>query len=173
MLLVRFLPALFIFLTAPLTYAQTVPATVSSNAAISGTYGDWQMRCETAPTAASDQCLLVQSVMAKDRPNVGLMVIAGRFGDQKIEILRVVTPLGVLLPMGLGIRIDDQVIGAMEYVRCTPEACIAEARLNNNDLLAKLKTAKAANFIIFLTPEDGIGIPVSFNGFAQGYEKLK
>jgi invasion protein IalB len=160
----------FALVAAPVLAQDAVP---SSNAVIRGTYGDWQMRCETVTTAAGEQCLLTQSVMAKDRPNVGLVVIAGRVGPEKIEILRVVAPLGVLLPMGLGLRIDDQVIGAMDFVRCTPAACIAEARLATNDLLKKIKAGKTANFVLFLTPDEGIGVPVSLNGFATGYDQLK
>jgi invasion protein IalB len=162
----------FFVLLVPSVFAQTDAAPLG-NATIRGTYGEWQIRCETTPAATGEQCFLTQSVIAKDRPNTGLVVIAGRIGPEKIEILRVVAPLGVLLPMGLGIRIDDQMIGTMDFVRCSPAACIADARLSNNDLLKKLKNGKTASFVIFLTPEEGIGIPVSLNGFATGYDQLK
>ena len=36
----------------------------------------------------------------------------------------------------------------------------------------QLETGKTATFIIFQTPEEGIGIPISLNGFADGYEAL-
>jgi invasion protein IalB len=39
-------------------------------------------------------------------------------------------------------------------------------------LTGQLKNGKDAVFIIFQTPEEGIGIPVSLNGFSQGYDKL-
>ncbi|MES2906693.1 MAG: invasion associated locus B family protein, partial [Pseudomonadota bacterium] len=62
-------------------------------------------------------------------------------------------------------------VGATDFVRCVPNGCIAEARLND-DLLNKLKKGKNATFVIFQTPEEGIGIPVSLNGFGEGYDKL-
>ena len=39
-------------------------------------------------------------------------------------------------------------------------------------LVNALKTGKLATFIVFQTPEEGIGIPVDLNGFAEGYDKI-
>ncbi|TKW78532.1 MAG: invasion associated locus B family protein, partial [Bradyrhizobium icense] len=35
-----------------------------------------------------------------------------------------------------------------------------------------LKGAKTATFIIFETPEEGIGFQLSLNGLSEGYDKL-
>lgn len=160
----------------PKAGSPAAPPANDANAAkvgpIRGTYGAWQMRCETLPGAQSEQCALVQTVSATDRQNVGLLILAFRTADQKASLLRVIAPLGVLLTSGLGLRIDDVNIGATDFVRCLPNGCVAEARLTD-DLLAKLKTGKAATFIIFQTPEEGVGIPVSLEGFGPGFEALK
>ena len=164
----------FLFLlSGASTFAQSAPSAVpGANAVIRGTYGDWQMRCENVQGTVGEQCALVQSVIAKDRANTGLMVIAGKFGAEKVQMLRVITPLGVLLPAGLGLHIDGENIGATDFVHCVPNGCIAEAKLDDA-LVKKLKSGKTANFQIFLTREDGIGIPVSLNGFATGFDLLK
>jgi invasion protein IalB len=39
-------------------------------------------------------------------------------------------------------------------------------------LLDTLKAGMAATFIIFQTPEEGIGIPVDLKGFADGFAAL-
>ena len=39
-------------------------------------------------------------------------------------------------------------------------------------LIGKLRTAKTATFIIFQTPEEGIGFPMSLKGFGEGYDQL-
>jgi invasion protein IalB len=51
---------------------------------------------------------LIQSVTAEDRPNVGLTVIVLKTADQKSRLMRVLAPLGVLLPSGLGLKIDNR-----------------------------------------------------------------
>ena len=138
---------------------------------VRSTHGDWQMRCETPPGAKSEQCALVQNVMAEDRPNLPLLVIALKTADGKQRLLRMVAPLGILIPAGIGLRIDDKDIGRAGYVRCLTTGCIAEAVLDD-PLLTQLKGGQTATFIVFQTPEEGVGIPVSLNGFGTGFDSL-
>jgi invasion protein IalB len=138
---------------------------------VRSSHGDWQMRCETPPGAKSEQCALVQNVAAEDRPNVTLLVIALKTADSQSRLLRVVAPLGVLLPAGLGLKIDDKDIGRAGFVRCLNTGCIAEVVMDDA-LIAALKAGQNATFIVFQTPEEGVGIPVSLTGFGEGLEKL-
>jgi invasion protein IalB len=132
---------------------------------------DWQIRCDTPPGSHGEQCALIQSVTAEDRANVGLTVIVLKTSDQKSRLMRVVAPLGVLLPSGLGLKIDNQDIGRAGFVRCLPNGCIAEV-IMDDQLIQKLQTGQTATFIIFQTPEEGIGFPMSLKGFGEGYGKL-
>ena len=139
--------------------------------AVRSTHGDWQIRCDTPPGAQGEQCALIQSVVAEDRSNAGLTVIMLKTADQKSRLMRVVAPLGVLLPSGLGLKLDNQDVGRAGFVRCLPNGCVAEVVMDEK-LLGQLKVAKTATFIIFETPEEGIGFPLSLNGLADGWEKL-
>jgi invasion protein IalB len=139
--------------------------------AVRSVHKDWQVRCDTPPGAKSEQCALIQSVTAEDRANVGLTVIVLKTADQRSRLMRVVAPLGVLLPSGLGLKIDQADIGRAGFVRCLPNGCIAEVVMDD-ELIKKLRTGKSATFIIFQTPEEGIGFPMSLAGFGEGYDKL-
>ena len=137
---------------------------------VRSTHGAWQLRCEEVQNS-EPQCGLMQTVTASDRENVGLSVVVLRTADKKAKIMRVVAPSGVLLPSGLGMRIDDTDLGRVGFVRCFGNGCVVEMIVDDN-LLQKLETGKTATFIIFLTPESGIGIPVSLEGFAEGFQEL-
>jgi invasion protein IalB len=139
--------------------------------AVKSVHKDWQIRCDTPPGAKAEQCALIQSVTAEDRANVGLTVIVLKTADQKSRLMRVVAPLGVLLPSGLGLKIDQADIGRAGFVRCLPNGCIAEVVMDD-ELIKKLRAGKTATFIIFQTPEEGIGFPMSLAGFGEGYDKL-
>jgi invasion protein IalB len=39
-------------------------------------------------------------------------------------------------------------------------------------LLKTLRAGKQATFIVFQSPEEGIGIPVDLTGFGEGYDAL-
>jgi invasion protein IalB len=138
---------------------------------VKNTFGDWQMRCETPAGAKTEQCAVVQNVAAEDRPNITLVVIVLKTADGKSRLLRVIAPLGVLLPAGLGLKIDQTDIGRAGFVRCLPSGCVAEVVMEDN-LIDQMKKGQSATFIVFQTPEEGIGIPVSLNGFGSGFEAL-
>jgi invasion protein IalB len=139
--------------------------------AVRSVHGDWQIRCDTPPGAQAEQCALIQSVVAEDRSNAGLTVIMLKTADQKSRLMRVVAPLGVLLPSGLGLKLDNVDVGRAGFVRCLPNGCVAEIVMDDK-LLGQLRSAKTATFIIFETPEEGIGFPLSLNGLGEGYDKL-
>ena len=80
-------------------------------------------------------------------------------------------PLGVLLPSGLGLKIDQVDVGRAGFVRCLPTGCVAEVMMEDK-LIDQLRNGTTATFIIFQTPEEGIGIPLTLTGFKDGYDKL-
>jgi invasion protein IalB len=134
-------------------------------------HGDWQIVCRPPPPGAKNEvCALVQSVTAEDRNNIGLTVYYQRFSDGT-RVLRVFAPLGVLLPPGLGLKIDDRDIGNAPFMRCQSFACFAQVVVDDG-LVKQLKEGKQAVFIIFQTEEAGIGIPISLRGFDKALAAL-
>ncbi|MHA1165442.1 MAG: invasion associated locus B family protein, partial [Alphaproteobacteria bacterium] len=65
-------------------------------------FGDWHVNCGKPPGAKGLRCALVQRVIDEERSNVGLRVVFLLTSDGQ-NVLRVVAPLGVLLPFGLGL----------------------------------------------------------------------
>lgn len=151
---------------APPAVAQVGSGTVKAQ------HGDWQVVCKAPPPGAKNEvCALVQSVTAEDRNNVGLTVYFQAFSNGT-RVLRVFAPLGVLLPPGLGLKIDDRDVGNAPFLRCQNFACYAQV-VADEKLIDQLKSGKTAVFIIFQTEEAGIGIPISLNGFSQAFGMLK
>lgn len=139
--------------------------------AVKSTHGAWSIICDMPAGATAEQCAMMQNVVAEDRPEIGLSVVVLRTADNKAEILRVLAPLGVLLPNGLGLNVDGKDIGRAYFVRCFQDGCYAEVILERQ-LLDTLKTGQAATFIVFQTPEEGVGIPVDLKGFGEGFAAL-
>jgi invasion protein IalB len=139
---------------------------------IKGQHGDWQVVCKPpAPGSKTETCALVQSVTAEDRNNVGLTVYFQKFSNGT-KVLRVFAPLGVLLPPGLGLKIDDKDVGHAPFLRCHTFACYAQVVVEDK-LVDQLKNGKNAIFVIFQTEEAGIGIPISLAGFGPALAALK
>ena len=133
------LPVLAVVLAPSGAQAQPAP-----EGTVKAQHGDWQVVCKPPATGSGKEvCALVQSVTAEDRSNVGLTIYFQKFSNGT-RVLRVFAPLGVLLPPGLGLKIDAE-----------------------DKLVEQLKTGKTAIFIIFQTEEAGIGIPISLKGFSE------
>ncbi len=139
---------------------------------VRNTFGDWQLRCETPAGAKAEQCALVQYLAAEDRPNLTLVVIVLKTADNRGYLLRVVAPLGILLPSGLGLKIDQTDVGRAGFVRCLSTGCVAEVVMDDG-LVKQFSNGAQATFIVFQTPEEGVGIPLSMKGFGQGFQSLK
>jgi invasion protein IalB len=170
----RIVPPNHFVLVLGMTLAAALAALspASAQGQVSGEFGDWVLWCDTPPGAQGDQCALMQRVVAEDRTDMALDVVVLRTADRSAEILRVRAPLGVLLPTGLGLKIDDTDIGRAGFVRCREDlGCVAEVMLED-DLLQRLENGTTATFIVFQTPEEGVGIPISLSGFREGFAAL-
>ena len=163
--------AVFILLAA-LFVANPMQALAQAKAETERSFGFWQIKCEKPPGARTKRCALLQHVIDEERSNVGLRVLFWLTSKGE-RVLFVVTPLGVLLPFGLGLRIDKEVIGdkPLPFIRCRQTGCISEI-IVKDALLDKLKTGTEALFIIAVTKEEGRAIPISLKGFAKGFEHL-
>jgi invasion protein IalB len=147
------------------------PGHAKSEGPVRDKHGNWETRCETPAGAASEQCAIVQHVEAEKRENIDLVVIALKTADRKARLLRVIAPLKVLLPTEMGLRIDKDDMGRMNFVRCLPNGCVAEVIIDDK-LLAKMESGQTITFVIFATPEEGIGVPAPLAGFKESFEAL-
>ena len=164
-------PARAVMALLALTISAFTPACAAEEGTVKAQHGDWQVVCKDPPAGAKGEvCALVQSVAAEDRNNVGLTVYFQKFSNGS-RVLRVFAPVGVLLPPGLGLKIDDKDVGHAPFLRCQNFACYAQVVVEDA-LIEKLKTGKTAVFIIFQTEENGIGIPISLAGFAKALAEL-
>jgi len=143
----------------------------SQGGAVRDKHGDWVTRCETPPGAAHEQCAIVLSVVDQDRPNLILVVIVLNTADRKARLMRVIAPLGVLLPPGISLRIDNAEAGRLSFLQCLPNGCVAQLAMDEA-LIDKLKSGKTATLGVFQTPEEGVGVQAPLAGFKEAYEKL-
>lgn len=164
-------PLLAALLLAGLGSSGPAAAQSGATGTVKSQHGSWAVVCDEPAGATGEQCALLQNVVAEDRPEVGLSIVALKTADQQARILRILAPLGILLPNGLGLYVDGKDIGRAQFVRCFQDGCYAEVILAD-ELLTTLSAGTTATFIVFQTPEQGIGIPVDLAGFKDGFDAL-
>jgi invasion protein IalB len=135
-------------------------------------YGAWKLKCGQIPGAKQqEKCVLVQDLALEDERHMFMTVIILRTFDGDKKYLRVVAPLGMLLPAGLGLKVDGQDVGHVPFIKCVREGCVAEA-IVDDQLLAKFSSGQTASFIVFPAKDKGIGFPAPLSGFAEGLKAL-
>ncbi len=139
---------------------------------VKAVYGAWKLKCaQVAGAKQREKCALVQDLKLEDRPNMFLTVLFMRAFDSDKRILRIVAPLGVVLPAGLGLRVDGSDVGNVKFLKCWKFGCLAEVIVDDN-LVSKFTSGQTASFIVFPTPDSGIGFPAPLAGFAEGMKGL-
>jgi invasion protein IalB len=165
---------------------------VSAQGQVKNNFADWELRCDT-PAGRAEQCILFQNIADEAQPDINLVVVVLRVSESqrtdgtpsgRRPVLRVIAPLGVLLPSGLGLKIESarektpqgqpvvKDIGSTGFVKCLPNGCIAEVEMDDR-LVGEFKAGKTATFIIFQTPAEGRGLPLNLAGFEEGFQALK
>lgn len=151
---------------------QSPTAPMQSPGNVKETHGAWSTVCDRPAGAATEQCAMMQNVIAEDRPEVGLSVIVLKTADRKARILRILAPLGVLLKDGMELYVDNNNIGRAYFTRCFSEGCYVEVELDD-ELMRILRAGKSAVFALReSTDQDRVGIPIQLTGFGEGYDSL-
>ena len=159
----------------------------SAQGTVKGVFGDWELRCDQAPqpqvpgvaqpATPREQCILYQNIADEKDDALSLRISISKVSDpktpgQRRPVLLVVARLGVLLPRGLALRIDQTEIGSTGFVRCIPEGCVAQVDMDDA-LIEKFRKGQTATFIIALTPDEQRGLPLALEGFDKGYAALQ
>ena len=143
---------------------------VGAEGIIKATNGDWETRCDT-PTGAKGSSARWSRTWSRRTVHITLVVIVLKPVDKKKPLMRVVAPPFVFLPTGLGLKIDQVDVGHVPFAHCFGSGCFSEVEMDDK-LIGQLKTGTTATFIVFQSPDDGVGIPVSLDGFAKAFDAL-
>jgi invasion protein IalB len=79
------------------------------------------------------------------------------------------TPVGVLIPYGVRVRVDEGNVAPVQLLRCLPDSCAARAPLAE-EAVTEFKKGSTATFGFFLGEE--VLVQVSLNGFTAAYDAL-
>lgn len=137
-------------------------------------FRDWTVECERLPGMDRERCFIYQTVVNQDNDEPVLQIAVGYLPmedgrEQPAALLTV--PLGVALPPGIGLRIDQGEMIRLQYERCVPIGCIAGFPLED-DLLGQFRRGVTAEIRVH-DGVQGVSLPVSLMGFTAGFNALR
>ncbi len=136
---------------------------------VKATHGDWQVQCPPDESAANP-CAMVQNLVREEdgRRVLAALVVKPPEGD---AFLRVVVPLGILLPGGLNLSVDGTDMGTVGFINCLPDGCMTQVGLTA-DVLEQMRQGTQAVVTIYEQAEQPIQLPISLTGFTAAYGEL-
>ena len=132
-------------------------------------FGSWQLQCDP-PEGPGRQCALVQTVSPAENPALYANVLLIKLDQNKL-LLRIVAPLGVLLPTGVGLSIDGGDVGTTGFTRCRLSGCLADV-LVDDTLRARLLGGSNASLSLHQTPEVALAFPFKLDATDKGLAAL-
>lgn len=136
-------------------------------------FQDWTLHCVTAE-GRPEACEMLQDV-SNDKGRVLLMMV-GRVPNIDTPGMLILLPLGIALPAGVSLRIDNGDRQPIELKLCAKEGCHAEQAPLKPDVLSALKagTKGTVSFYVFARQgkQQQVNIPVSFLGFSAALAEV-
>lgn len=164
--------ALALVAGAPALRAQDAPAPPPGEGATEQHFGSWTLRCFPPSQSLPRRCEMVQ-VLGDTQTKEELLLMAVGYPDpQSGPIAWLVLPLGILLPPGLGLKIDQGETRGLPIRSCDPRGCATPWPLSDADIAA-LKQGK--ELVVIFQDIDGkkLGLPVSLQGFTAAFSQLR
>ena len=148
--------------------ALLLPGVASAQDVETKTFKDWIVRC-----AATNKppCTTYQRV-ANDKGQQIVEILLGYEPAEKRYPLRVELPLGIVLPPGVLLKVDEAAeFPNLAVTRCLSSGCLVELYVSEEMLTALRKGTKGA-FVVRTADGKAAALVFSLSGFSAAVEEL-
>lgn len=132
-------------------------------------FKNWQLICP-APAADKGSCTLSQNVV--DPKSGGVVIRFVMSADEKGRKIALGAPFNVLLPPGIGMKVDSGKLQTFAYKTCNGAGCIASIDASEDFYDGVLHAKKIDVFYENLNTKTS-GWAVSMDGFADAVSAMK
>lgn len=175
----RNIKATFALVIASASLSLFAGASLAQNAqqgsTVKAKHGAWEIRCSNQDANA---CLMAQTGNNKEgQPVIQALLrktpgLTGPNNEAIEAVMEIVTPIGVLIPAGVGVKIDGAEVGRGGFRYCSPQACIVQEPIQA-DFVSKLKKGSGATMtLVSATNGETAEIAISLSGFTKAYNGL-
>ena len=132
----------------------------------------WAVRCSSVSRDAPLECAIEQSAVLTKTGQLIILVSVRVPGDTHLPVALVQLPLGLNLPVGAKIQIDDGKTVDLQIQTCENRGCYASTPVTP-ELLTALRSGKQLKVSFQDMAKETIAIPIPLADFATAYDKIK
>jgi len=128
----------------------------------------WIKLCTTDEKTKKEQCLVTQELR---EANSGQLLASGsvRIAEGEKTLLIFAVPIGVLLPPGARIQIDEDKPTVAPYTICFPAACVVRLEVDDT-FIANMKRGKDMTVSVMNAERKAVSFPLTLVGFTKAYD---
>jgi invasion protein IalB len=157
---------------APAAPAAAPQGDASSASAAAPSQPGWAARCSSASRDAPLECAVEQTAVLQKTGQLIVLVNIRVPSDTHTPLALVQLPLGLNLPGGAKLQVDDGHATDLQIQTCEARGCLAGTPVAP-DLLAALKSGKQLKISFENLGKETITVPLPLGDFAAAYDKIK
>jgi len=131
----------------------------------------WRVQCNS-PTGAPAACQMFQNIIVKDSGEPVLRFFVGYQGESETPIGVFVVPLGVHLPSGITLKIDDGQAYQLVIEVCLPNGCRVRFGFDQN-FLDLFKRGNSGTVSFVGGNRQPLNVPISLKGFTAALKVIR
>jgi len=155
--------------TAPQPPAAETPA---SQITKTSTSPGWASRCVSDSRKGPLVCSAEESLVWTNTGQTIATVAVRTQNDTNQTSMLIRTPVGIYLPAGISIQIDDGRLQFVPLQTCDSQGCFAETEIAEHELAA-LKTGKQLSIMCENSSRHKIVLPFPLDSFAEAFQKIQ
>jgi len=132
----------------------------------------WLARCTSASRSAPLECAIEQTAVLSKTGQLIVLINIRVPADTHAPIAAIQLPLGLNLPVGAKLQVDEGKTVDLQIQTCEARGCYVNAPIPA-DLLAAMKTGKQLKVSFQNLAKETIAIPMPLADFAAAYDKIK
>jgi invasion protein IalB len=152
--------------------APATPQADTPPAAAAPAQPGWAARCTSASRDAPLECAIEQTAVLSKTGQLIVLVNIRVPSDTHAPVLLLQLPLGLNLPVGAKLQVDDGKTADLQIQTCDNRGCYASIPIAA-DLLAALKSGKQLKLSFQNLNKETITIPMPLTDFPAAYDKIK
>ena len=152
--------------------AQATSAPAAAEGANASAPPGWVARCSSASRGAPLECAIEQSAVLTKTGQLIVLVNVRVPAETRAPVALVQLPLGLNLPAGAKLQVDDGKTSELQIQTCEARGCYANLQISP-DVLAALKSGKQLKVSFQNMAKETISIPMPLADFGAAYEKIK
>jgi invasion protein IalB len=156
----------------PVAQPTPAPAAAAADGANNSTPPGWLARCSSANRGAPLECAIEQTAVLTKTGQLIVLINIRVSAETRAPVGVVQLPLGLNLPVGAKLQVDDGKTFDLQIQTCEARGCYANLQISP-DMLAALKSGKQLKVSFQNLAKETITIPMPLADFAAAYEKIK